>query len=51
MKGFPETELVYDRAEKAVYEYAVVNGDYATKKEKINPKKSCISKILRNLRL
>ena len=30
---FPRTKLAYDRLEKKVYEYAIYNNDYATKKE------------------
>ena len=32
-EGFPETNLMYDRQEKAFYGYTVYNGDYSTKKE------------------
>jgi len=31
-KGFPKTNLVYDRKEKAIYEYTLYNGDYSNKK-------------------
>lgn len=30
--GFPRTDLVYDRQEKAIYEYTVLNADFSTKK-------------------
>ena len=30
--GFPRTDLVYDRQEKAIYEYTVLNDDFSTKK-------------------
>jgi hypothetical protein len=32
MKGFPGTDLVYDRQEKAIFEYTVYNDDYSNKK-------------------
>jgi hypothetical protein len=31
-KGFPGTDLIYDRQEKAIFEYTVYNDDYADKK-------------------
>jgi hypothetical protein len=31
--GFPRTFMVYDRQEKAIFNYTVYNGDYSTKKE------------------
>jgi SepF-like predicted cell division protein (DUF552 family) len=34
-KGFPETQLVYDRQEKGIYECIVTNGDYSTE-ESVN---------------
>jgi hypothetical protein len=30
--SFPRTDLVYDKEEKAIYEYAVYNGDFTNKK-------------------
>jgi hypothetical protein len=33
MKGFPTTDLVYDRQEKAIYIYTVYNDDYSNKKQ------------------
>ena len=30
--GFPRTDLVYDRHDKAIYEYTVLNDDFSTKK-------------------
>ncbi len=32
-KGFPKTFVMYDREEKAFFNYAVYNGDYSIKKE------------------
>ncbi|MDR1356794.1 MAG: 6-bladed beta-propeller [Tannerellaceae bacterium] len=36
-KGFPETDLVYDKKEKAIYKYVVYNDDYTVKKT-VSPK-------------
>ncbi|MDR0758058.1 MAG: 6-bladed beta-propeller, partial [Tannerella sp.] len=33
MKGFPGTDLVYDRQEKAIFEYTACNDDYSNKKQ------------------
>jgi hypothetical protein len=32
-KGFPGTHLMYDRQEKAIFEYTVYNDDYSNKKQ------------------
>jgi len=32
-KGFPQSFMMYDKKEKAMFRYAVYNGDYLTKKE------------------
>lgn len=32
-RGFPKTFIMYDRQEKAFFNYTVYNGDYSTKKE------------------
>ncbi|BBD45858.1 Hypothetical protein PEIBARAKI_5851 [Petrimonas sp. IBARAKI] len=32
-RGFPKTFMMYDRQEKAFFNYTVYNGDYSTKKE------------------
>jgi hypothetical protein len=33
MRGFPGTDLVYDRQEKAIFEYTVYNDDYSNKEQ------------------
>jgi hypothetical protein len=32
-KGFPETNLMYDKQEKSIFEYAVLNNDFSIKRE------------------
>jgi len=32
-KGFPSTDLVYDKQEKAIFRYTVYNGDYSNERE------------------
>lgn len=32
-KGFPSTDLVYDRQEKALFQYVMYNNDFSDKKE------------------